>query len=151
MKEVMGILRETLLCDKVTTDRDPQIIFVSDWHPMLKKLPNILRKHHHILRNDPKLCRVFPSAPFVAFRRSKSVRNYVVHNDIGIRAGPKVSRCTKPCGSCKLCDNIAKSSSEIQASDGRKLQIISGGTCKSSNVIYAACCKKRLPNLCRTQ
>ena len=141
IKEVGDICRESLLVEKDKVEKDIQIIFVSDWHPLLKKLPNILREHHHILLNDKTLCREFPQAPLVAFRRAKSLRNHIVKNDIGSN-NSRSSRFTTPCNRCKLCANISKNQSEFVSVNDGKLRIISGGSCKSSNLIYAAFCTK---------
>ena len=83
MKEVLAMKREDLLCDKKKEKRDPNVIFVSDWHPTLSTIPSILKKNLHIIENDPVLSKVFPSKPLVAFRRPKTIRNHVVRNDIG--------------------------------------------------------------------
>ena len=46
---------------------------------------------------------------------------------------------TKPCGNCKLCPNMTTQSKITYR--GIIKQCINGGTCKTSNVVYAARCK----------
>ena len=72
MTEISNTSRDTLLLDKESKSADPNVIFVSEYHPSLKKLPVILKNHFHVLQNDKKLSQIFPVAPTVAFRRSKS-------------------------------------------------------------------------------
>ena len=42
---VADIPRHDLLLDKLKTEKDPQTIFVSEWHPNFKSLPTILKKN----------------------------------------------------------------------------------------------------------
>jgi len=101
-----------------------------------KILPVILKKHHHVLKNDVKLSQIFETTPTVAYRKIRSIGNHVVHSDI--RKGLRTSSSkTVPCGRCKLCSNIM----DTLPVANTNLKI-SGGDCKSRNVIYAAWCKK---------
>ena len=61
-----------------------------------------------------------------------------MRNDI-IKKAPR-DNITKPCGKCKLCPNIATLNSQISY-NGLTKRLFGGGTCKTSNVIYAARCK----------
>ena len=139
LHEVAEIVRDDLLAEKSKVSKDPQVIYVSEFHPVFKKLLAILKKHHHVLKNDKKLKDLFPTAPIVAFRRSKCIRNYVIHNDVsngnGIHSGVLNSK-TFPCGRCKLCKNVLESIPNVD-----KVHL-SRGNCKSRNVIYGAWCKK---------
>ena len=82
VNEVSQINREDLLQDKPKEKKDPNLIFVSDWHPILGNIPSILKRNFHIIENDSVLTKVFPSKPLVAFRRPKTIRNHTVQNDI---------------------------------------------------------------------
>lgn len=88
------------------------------------------------MQNDVKLKTIFQSPPKVAFRRAKNIRNFVVCIDIR-KEKVSCSNSTIPCGKCKLCKNIM-SNSPFSSTNLR----FSGGDCKSTNVIYAAWCKK---------
>ena len=65
----------------------------------------------------------------------------IVKNDI-LSNNSRSSRFSTPCIRCKLCANISKNKSEFVSVNDRKLRIISGGSCKSSHMIYAAFCTK---------
>ena len=53
--DVSKMNQDDLLADKTAITKDPQVIFVSDYHCNLKSLPVILMKHYHILQNDIKI------------------------------------------------------------------------------------------------
>jgi len=68
LQEVSCISRDELLMDKPSSaPKDPQVIYVSEYHPALKQLPTILKRHHHVLKNDKKLYKHFPEPPTVGF------------------------------------------------------------------------------------
>ena len=64
VEEVSKLDRDKLLEDKEkTATKDPQMIFVCEWHPLLASVPAILKKHYPILKNDTKTSTIFPSHP----------------------------------------------------------------------------------------
>ena len=82
INEVAKIERNKLLEDSTPKMKDPQVIFVSNWHKQLSPISSILKKHFHILQNDRSTVNVFKDKPMVAFRQPKSIRNFIVRNDI---------------------------------------------------------------------
>ena len=138
IREVYLIKRETLLEDKLKAEKDPQMIFVCEWHPNLSTIPQILKNHFHLLENDTKTSKVFTSRPLVAYRRPKSIKNHVIKNTT-----PKIRpNTTEPCGKCILCKNIKSSETITNSLADITIKINDGGTCKSKNLIYAVRCKK---------
>ena len=141
VKEISEIKRSKLLEDNIQEKKDPQIIFVCEWHPNLSQLPSILKKH--LLENDTATKKIFLSRPIVAYRRPKSIKNYVIRNNIEAddvkKSKPKT---TKPCGKCKLCKDIL--TTECIANEKRNItmKLKDGGNCQSRNLIYAAICKR---------
>ena len=121
--------------------KETQSIFVTTWHPKLKQLPSVMRKYHHLLHNDDSLKDIFPSVPLVAFRKKKSVREFVVRNDVQSRE-IKISTQTAPCGKCKKTCHLINSSNIIRNTISGQQAKSAGGSCKSKNVIYAVRCKK---------
>ena len=81
--EVSKLDRDSLLEDREKTAKDPQMIFVCEWHPLLASVPAILKKHYPVLQNDTKTAAIFPSHPIVAYRRPKCIKNIVVKNQRG--------------------------------------------------------------------
>ena len=140
IKDVAQVERDTLLEDIISEKKDPQLIFVCNWHPNLSTLPVILKKHFHILENDIITSKIFPSKPIVAYRRAKSIKNYVVKNKVSPTETKPTT--TKPCGKCKLCKNIWTCESVKNKKSNITFKINDGGTCQSKDLIYAARCKK---------
>ena len=118
------------------------MIFVSEWHPSLSKLPTILKKHYHLLQSDQNLSKVFPDPPSVAFRRPKSIRNHLIRGDI--LPTKKELTCTMPCGkNCKICKCLSSETEITNPKVKKTIQRIKDfGTCDSRNLIYAVRCKK---------
>ena len=77
-KEVPEIPRSKLLEDTKKIKRDPQLIFVCDWHPNVLRLPSTLKKNFHLFQNDTTAKEI--SIPMVAFRRPRSLKNILVKN-----------------------------------------------------------------------
>ena len=78
--------------------------------------------------------------PLGAFKKMKSIRNFVVHNDVQCR--PEVQNvATSPCGKCKKTCHLISKSTEINNSATKRKVKVAGGTCKSRNVVYAIRCK----------
>ena len=142
ISEVSAMDRKDLLLDKERPKKDPQIIFVSEWHPSLSKLPAILKKHYHLLQSDQNLSEVFPEPPSVAFRRPKSIRNHLIRGDI--LPTRKEPTCTKPCGkNCKICKSLSSATEIANPKVKNTTQKIKHfGSCDSRNLIYAVRCKK---------
>ena len=142
VKEVAEIKREDLLQDKKKEKKDPNSIFVSDWHPMLKNIPSILKQNFHLIENDSSLTKIFPSKPLVAYRRPKTIRNHVVRSDV-LRKENETSGSTK-CGKCKLCtvNEFSIKSTITNKNKGISRKIKDFGSCDSKGIIYAARCKK---------
>ena len=138
VQEVSKIQRDTLLQDKITPRKDPQMILVCDWHPNLSIIPSILKKHYHLLRNDTKTSKIFTSPPTVAYRRPRCIKNLIVKN----KSRSKNITSTTKCGKCKLCPNIKTSETVTNQQRNITIKINDGGNCRTRNVVYAAICKK---------
>ena len=52
IQEVTKIPREKLLEETEKIKRDPQLIFVCNWHPNVSRLPTTPTKHCHLLQDD---------------------------------------------------------------------------------------------------
>ena len=139
IKEVSKIKREDLLRDCSKKKRDAGSIFVSDWHPKLSKIPFLLKKNFHLIENNSELTKIFPANFTVAYRRSKSIRNHVVRNDLQ-------NECRTPsttkCGKCKLCSNLSTNNFITNEKKNISIQLNDFGNCRSESVIYAAWCNK---------
>ena len=140
MHEVKLLKREELLQDKQREKRDPQTIFVCDWHPKLSSLPAILKQNYHIIENDPELSKIFPTKPIVAYKRPKSIRNHIMRSDI-VKKEKQKHKITR-CGKCKLCKTLSLSEKIVNTKAKISIPLQVQGGCRSKNLIYAAQCKK---------
>ena len=139
-RDVGKMNRMDLLKDNQKRKRDPQTIFVCNWHPSLSRIPSILKEHYRILQSDERLSNVFQEVPTVAFRRPRTIRNHLVRNDI--RPAEKKASSTSECGSCILCKNICKNPTVTNTKKKITVELKDGGNCKTKNVIYVVRCKK---------
>ena len=139
-EEIGKMNRADLLKENQKKKKDPQTIFVCDWHPSLSKMPSILKQYFPVLQADERLSKIFTEPPSVAFRRPKTIRNILVRTDIKPPSTKPTS--TSPCGSCILCKDIRSKPSISNAKKNITIKQKDGGTCQTENVIYAARCKK---------
>ena len=121
-----------LLKDNQKRKRDPQTIFVCNWHPSLSRIPSILKEHYRILQSDERLSNVFQEVPTVAFRRPRTIRNHLVRNDI--RPAEKKASSTSECGSCILGKNICKNPTVTNTKKKITVELKDGGNCKTKNL-----------------
>ena len=144
IQEVTKIPREKLLEETEKIKRDPQLIFVCNWHPNVSRLPTTLKKHFHLLQNDRKATEIFTSTPMVAYRRPRSLKNMLVKNAISEDDQPKQRRSTEPCGKgkCKLCKDIAIADEITNSKRRITIKAENGGNCQTKNLIYAVICTR---------
>ena len=79
--------------------------------------------------------------PTVAFRRKKTIGNFLIKTDI-VPPKKHSERFTSPCGKCKLCPLINNSKTIENENKKIKVNIKTEGSCQSTGIIYAARCKK---------
>ena len=78
-------LNETLLSDIKFTEResrneDPKDIlpFVTQYHPGVPHLKNVLLEKWHLIQNQPSLRQIFKEPPLISFKRGKSLKDVLV-------------------------------------------------------------------------
>ena len=52
--------------------------FVTTYNPATPNLKKILTKHWHLITDNPKLATTFPNTPIVAYKKEKSLKDYLV-------------------------------------------------------------------------
>ena len=139
LNEVAQMKRGDLLKDKPNKEKDPQTIFVCDWHPNLSSIPSILKRNFHIIESHPDLAKIFPSKMTVAYRRPRAIKDYIVRNNS--LTEQKITSTSK-CGKCKLCKNLSTKNIITNKKKNITVNIKHYGNCRTQGVIYAACCKK---------
>ena len=141
-KEMLSKARDELLLQNQKT-KNEKTIMVTTWHPALKQLPQILReKYNQLIENDNYLKKVFPEKPIIAYRKKKSIKNYIVRTDINHSTELKEPKKTIPCSSCrKTCHLISDLDTIINIHNNKTISNFDGGNCRTANIVYAAICK----------
>ena len=140
-KEMLSLRQQDLLKEQPTRNsNNSKSILVTTWHPALQSLKDIIDRSYNIIENDSHLKKVFPQKPIVAFRKMKSIKNYIVRTDI-LKKDTPTSSPTQSCNKCKTCNIINTDAYVTNEHNGIKIKITSGGNCRSKNIIYVARCK----------
>ncbi len=149
-KEVEEKDRTSLLNGQVQNnspnkDRIPLVI---NWHRKFKGLAKVLHRNYELMiHGDPNMRNIFSNAPMIAYRRNPNIRSKLVKSDTKqSKSYGESIRCTqkntkKRGRPCKLCPHMGQTNKLKNEMSG-KVSNISGGTCQSKNVIYAAECNK---------
>ena len=142
-KEMLAKTPDELLPQKNKRNQNEKTIMVTTWRPALKHQSKILQeKYHQHLEKDIYLKKVFPEKPIIAFRKMKSIRNYIVRTDIKEVNNQKKPNITTPCCSCrKTCHLISSDETIKNIHNGKEIKKLDGGNCITANIVYAARCK----------
>ena len=77
LTEIKFSMRSTALQDKPKTSKKI-IPFVTTFNPSTPNLKRILSKHWHLIAGNRNLAQIFKNLPMVAYRKDKSLKNYLV-------------------------------------------------------------------------
>ena len=124
-----------------TNTRVPMVV---TYHPGLPNIGGILRDFQPLLHCSDKCRKAVKDVPMVAFRRPKSLGDYLVHSKLK----PLRSQGCKPpgtvkCGGrrCQVCEHLTIGD-RFESSDTKKAYSINYElNCNSSNVVYLLSCK----------
>ena len=76
--EVTFSARKTKLQQKNKTARKKILPFVTQYHPALPSLKNILVGKWHLIHNQPQLKKIFKEPPIISYRKGKSLQDLLV-------------------------------------------------------------------------
>ncbi|OCT63445.1 hypothetical protein XELAEV_18044541mg [Xenopus laevis] len=98
-----------------------------------------------ILEQDKDLSSVIGTKPTITFRRSKNLRDQLVHSHLNNKGKPtwlenKTKGCHK-CGSCLACPYIEKALAYVGREDKPIYTLEHFMNCKTSGVIYVMTCQ----------
>ncbi|XP_069605329.1 uncharacterized protein [Ranitomeya imitator] len=138
--------RESLLYqnkDKQSTDIVRYVTTFNSQFPMMQR---ILQRSWHVLLADPVIARYLPERAGIAARRSRNLRDMLVHSHYTgegvstfLDAMPVRVGCS-PCGRCVACPNIERATTFSNSDGTREYKIKKKITCLSKNVIYMVTC-----------
>ncbi|XP_056392638.1 uncharacterized protein LOC130285306 [Hyla sarda] len=127
-------------------DNENMIRLIVDHHSRTSEVHKILGKYWPILLSDPILASHLPDKPSLTYRRSKNLKDLLVHsyhrgttpsNAFGSK-GPKWGTYT--CGHCVACKNIVKSETFANSDNSKEYRITHRIDCATNGVVYLASC-----------
>lgn len=139
------ITREEALTPRETSRKNERIPFVVTYHPGLPNIGKILRDLHPVLHASERCKKAIKEQPMVAFRRPKSLKDYLVHakvkQEITIRDSGNKQCASKNCRICRK-DKLLKMGDTFESTNtGKSYTINYSLNCNSSNVVYLLSCK----------
>ena len=78
LSEVKFSERETSLTNRNKTARKKILPFVTQYHPALPNLKEILMGKWHLIQNQPQLRNIFKEPPLLSYRKGKSLKDILV-------------------------------------------------------------------------
>ena len=138
--------------EKVHTNEKPHNTpLVTEYHPNLLSLTKIIKKHWEVMiKEDPKLKRIFPKHSMVAYKRSQNLKDILVKAKVSNkRKSNRKNNGYFRCGRgffnmCVTCCLIPENGIKTHKCNktGKTFKITSPVSCVSENVIYKISCKK---------
>ena len=123
-----------------TNTRVPMVV---TYHPGLPNIGGIMRDLQPLLHCSDKCRKAVKDIPMVAFRRPKSLGDYLMHAKLKpLRSGYKPPG-TVQCGDrrCRVCEHLTIGNSFTSNNTKKTYSINYELNCNSSNVVYLLSCK----------
>ncbi|XP_073508936.1 uncharacterized protein [Phyllobates terribilis] len=136
--------RKDLLYKKQTPETTDVVRFISTFNAKSSEIWTALKKHWRILQLDPSLAPYISKNPTITYRRSRNLRDMLVHSHLSSNKylfdskGPQWG--CRPCGGCVACPNIESTKTFTNADNSRTFKITHTVTCNTVGVIYSARC-----------
>ena len=130
-----------VICEKSTG----RAIFVVTFDSRLPSVQKIIKKHWRtMVKNDPHLKEVFPDPPLVAYRKPKTIRNYLIRAKIPkITGRPKRQIFSmKKCLNCPICPFVVEGRIVKSTATDAVVELNAAVTCQTRNIIYCITCTK---------
>ena len=132
--------REQLLRPKGMDNKSVGVLFVVTYHPHLKNISKIIKKHIKHLYADPEVRSVFTPLPFVSFRPGQNLRRHLVRSKLYPQEQKTgSSKCNSP--SCIICNNIKECNTFTSHVTKETFKINHHFNCNSKCLIYLFSCK----------
>ena len=114
--------------------------FVVTYHPHLKNISKITKKHTKHLYADPEVRSVFTPLPFVSFRSVRNLRSHLVRSKLYPQERKTGSpKCNGP--RCLTCNNIKECDTFTSHVTKETFKINHHFSCNSRCLIYLFSCK----------
>ena len=116
------------------------VLFVVTYHPHLKNISKIIKKHIKHLHADPEVRSVFTPLPFVFFRSVRNLRRHLVRSKLYSQEW-KIGSCICNSPRCLTCNNIKECDTFTSHVTKETFKIINHFNCNSKCLIYLFSCK----------
>lgn len=136
--------RKTLLRKNTRPQNNGQIFFSTQYSTKSYEIKNIIKKNWGILQSDPTLKSVFPVPPMFSFRRAPTLKDKLVRSHLSpTRPTTWLQRPkgTYPCGSCRHCLHIDKSTSFQDPCTDKLYELRHYANCNTTFVVYRLECE----------
>ncbi|CAN7951161.1 unnamed protein product [Ixodes pacificus] len=132
--------REDILTghSKVTSDHR-QTNLVMTYNNNAPNVNKVLSKHFNIIEQSQRLKQIIPSPPRVVYRRSKNLRDTLVHSRTTRAQSSGCSPCGKP--QCKVCPHMVTTDTARSTKSNFSMKIYGDLRCCSPNVVYLLECQ----------
>ena len=112
------------------------------YHPDLPKVRDIVDKNWSIIESSDELKDIYQSKPVMAFRRPKSLRDFLVRARLKPNSDDdnQTGEC-RPCGRkrCQCCKMITTAGT-VKSSSGATVRLRQNTDCTTENVVYLISC-----------
>ena len=134
--------REEALAEKPKKE-NTRLPFAVTYHPGLPNTGGVLRNLHPVLQLSRRCKEAIPEVPMVAFKKPKSLAQYLVRARF-TEAPKEKAKGTSKCSSknCQICDYLYLGDSFCNNRNGKEFKIYYNLDCNSCNVVYLINCKK---------
>lgn len=139
-----ALSRNELLNSRKPADRRPSSNLVLTHSASVPNVSGILRKHHNILNQSPRLASIFSEPPRVVYRRNKNLRDILTSSRLSHSPVTGCGPCNKP--RCQVCPHMTKTKTASSTASHFSVKLKGNFNCDSANVVYLLEC-----NTCHLQ
>ena len=144
---VSKIERKDALKRVSKTEKENITTFITNYHPTMPSISNIVKKHWTVLTDDyPEMKNCFPKPSTIAYKRHKNIKDLLIRAKLPPKRGPtRKINGFRNCGElCKMCTYTSRTTIRTHTSKYTKktYDINSPINCKTCGVIYKISCDK---------
>lgn len=136
--------RNDILTVRKPVDPHPRSNLVLTHSASVPNISSILRKHHNILIQSPRLASIFSEPPRVVYRRNKNLRDILTSSRLSHQSATGCGPCDKP--RCRVCPHMTRTKIASSTASGFSVKLKGNFNCDSANVVYLLEC-----NTCHLQ
>ena len=134
--------RDKVLAEKPRKE-NTRVPFEVTYHPGLLHIGGLLQKLHPVLDSSMRCKQAIPQVPMVAYRKPKSLAQYLVHACFTNTPKERIDgtlKCTSK--NCQICKFLCLGKTFCSTKNDEEFKINYNLDCNCSNVIYLINCKK---------